>query len=43
MDLYSLQRLVGHSSLDIPQSYLALAGEDIERAHATHSLVDNLF
>jgi len=43
MDLYSLQLLMGHSSLDILQRYLALAGEDIERAHATHSPVDNLF
>ena len=42
MDLHSLRLLMGHSSLDILQMYLALAGEDIERAHRLHSPVDNL-
>jgi len=42
MDLHSLRLLMGHSSLDVLQRYLALAGEDIERAHRLHSPVDNL-
>jgi site-specific recombinase XerD len=42
MDLHSLRLLMGHSSLAVLQRYLALAGEDIERAHKLHSPVDNL-
>jgi site-specific recombinase XerD len=42
MDLHSLRLLMGHSSLAVLQRYLALAGEDIERAHRLHSPVDNL-
>ena len=42
IDLHSLRLLMGHSSLTVLQRYLALAGEDIERAHKLHSPVDNL-
>lgn len=42
MDIYSLRSLMGHSDLTVLQRYLALAGEDIERAHSAHSPVDNL-
>jgi len=42
MDLHSLRMLMGHSTLDVLQRYLALAGEDIERAHKAHSPVDRL-
>jgi site-specific recombinase XerD len=42
MDLHSLRMLMGHSDLSILQRYLALAGEDIERAHVAHSPVDRL-
>ncbi|MHB1295300.1 MAG: tyrosine-type recombinase/integrase [Anaerolineae bacterium] len=42
MDLHSLRLLMGHSDLTILQRYLALAGEDIERAHAAHSPADRL-
>jgi len=42
MDLHSLRLLMGHSSLAVLQRCLALAGEDIERAHRLHSPVDNL-
>jgi integrase/recombinase XerC/integrase/recombinase XerD len=42
MDLHSLRLLMGHRSLAVLQRYLALAGEDIERAHRLHSPVDNL-
>jgi len=33
---------MGYSSLAVFQRYLALAGEDIERAHRLDSPVDNL-
>lgn len=42
MDLHSLRMLMGHSTLDVLQRYLALAGEDIERAHKAHSPADRL-
>lgn len=42
MDLHSLRMLMGHADLSILQRYLALAGEDIERAHKAHSPVDNM-
>jgi integrase/recombinase XerD len=42
MDLHSLRMLMGHSSLAVLQRYLALAGEDIERAHKAHSPADKL-
>ena len=42
MDLHSLRMLMGHSSLDVLQRYLALAGEDVERAHKAHSPADKL-
>jgi integrase/recombinase XerC len=41
-DLHSLRLLMGHSDLSILQRYLALAGEDIERAHKAHSPADTL-
>jgi integrase/recombinase XerC len=42
MDLHSLRMLMGHATLDVLQRYLALAGEDIERAHKAHSPADRL-
>ncbi len=42
MDLHSLRLLMGHSTLDVLQRYLALAGEDVERAHKAHSPADRL-
>lgn len=42
MDLHSLRLLMGHSSLAVLQRYLALAGEDVERAHIAHSPADRL-
>ena len=42
MDLRLLRLLMGHSSLTVLQRYLALTGEDIERAHRVHSPVDSL-
>lgn len=42
IDLHSLRLLMGHSDLVVLQRYLALAGEDLERAHAAHSPADKL-
>jgi len=42
MDLHTLRHLMGHSSLDVLQRYLALGGEDVERAHRAHSPADRL-
>lgn len=42
MDLHTLRHLMGHSSLDVLQRYLALDGQDIERAHKAHSPTDRL-
>ena len=42
MDLHTLRMLMGHSDLSVLQRHLALAGEDIERAHKAHSPVDKL-
>jgi site-specific recombinase XerD len=42
MDLHSLRMLMGQSTLVVLQRYLALAAEDVERAHAAHSPADKL-
>ena len=41
-DAFSLQRLLGHSSLDMTRHYCQLADVDVKRAHITASAVDNL-
>ena len=42
MDVYSLQRLMGHSDLSILRRYLAQTEGDLQKAHARAGPVDNL-
>jgi len=42
MDVYSLQRLMGHADLTVLRRYLAQTQEDLQRAHERCGPVDNL-
>lgn len=42
MDIFSLQRLMGHSDLTVLRRYLALVEEDLADAHRKHGAVDNM-
>ena len=41
-DLFSLQRILGHSSLEMTRRYCAVSDIDVKRIHTTASPVDNL-
>lgn len=41
-DIFSLQRITGHTSLEVLRGYVNLAQSDISSAHRTHSPIDNL-
>ncbi|MCK4369130.1 MAG: tyrosine-type recombinase/integrase [Dehalococcoidales bacterium] len=41
-DVFSLQRMLGHASLEMTRKYCELADIDVKRAHMTASPVDNL-
>lgn len=43
MDIYSLQRLMGHADLQVLRRYLAQTDDDLRLAHAKASPVDNWF
>jgi len=42
VDIFSLQRLMGHSDLQVMRRYLAQSDKDIQNAHVKGSPVDNL-
>lgn len=42
MNIYALQRLMGHSDLTVLMRYLALVESDLEDAHRSYGAVDNL-
>ena len=42
-DVFSLQRLLGHTSLEMTRHYCELADVDLKNAHTTASPVDNLW
>ncbi|MFQ5924500.1 MAG: tyrosine-type recombinase/integrase [Dehalococcoidia bacterium] len=41
-DIFSLQRITGHSSLEVLRGYINLAQSDISAAHRRNSPIDNL-
>lgn len=41
-DVFSLQRIMGHSTLDVLRIYINMAQADINEAHRHHSPADNL-
>jgi integrase/recombinase XerD len=41
MNLYALQRMMGHSDIAILRRYLALVEADLQEAHARFGAVDN--
>lgn len=42
MDIYSLQRLMGHEDLTVLRRYLAQVETDLHTAHRQFGVVDNL-
>jgi site-specific recombinase XerD len=41
-NLFALQKMLGHTSLEMTRRYCELADVDVKRAHLTASPVDNL-
>lgn len=41
-DIFSLQKITGHSSLEVLRGYVNLAQSDVDSAHRRYSAIDNL-
>ena len=42
MNIFHLQALLGHASLDMVQHYAQMVDDDLLQAHKAHSPIDNL-
>ena len=42
MDIFTLQRLMGHEDITVLKHYLAILDSDLREAHRRHGVVDNL-
>jgi site-specific recombinase XerD len=42
MNIYALQRVMGHADLAMLRRYLALVEQDLEDAHRKYGAVDNM-
>ena len=42
MNIYALQRMMGHADLQILRRYLALIDDDLRQAHDKHGAVDHV-
>jgi integrase/recombinase XerC len=42
MNIYALQKMMGHADLTILRRYLALVEQDVQEAHRQHGAVDNM-
>jgi len=42
MDIYTLQRLMGHEDITVLKHYVSIAQSDLEAAHKRYGVVDNL-
>jgi site-specific recombinase XerD len=40
-NLFALQKMLGHTTLDMVRRYVELASEDVENAHRSASPADN--
>jgi site-specific recombinase XerD len=41
-DVFTLQKILGHASLEMTRKYIALASGDVKEKHRQYSPVDNL-
>jgi site-specific recombinase XerD len=42
VDIFSLQKLMGHADLSVLRKYLDQVKEDLQEAHKRHGAVDNM-
>lgn len=42
LNIYALQQMLGHSTLDMVKRYLAISESDIKNAHMHATIVENM-